>query len=357
MTTYYADLDLTSTGGDGSEGNSWHADTFRIQSQGVLADGSIIKTKGSHAFGAMAVMFSGVGSTAVTITSWDDTPWRISAERIYTNGTGTIVENGILQVTYSFGEASGTNSGSGEYRNCFIKCAGYFGDYGEEGLIVKGCTLISSQIGSSTISFLDSIINAVLHSGDTNDYVNCVITQATFPIGASTLDCQANWTPPSWSAWDAAQSAFSSMVLSVDVDTPPEAGNPPYTGYATGLWGSTRSGIGAMDFQAVSQALLNTTHSIGGTTIPAIPGVMVDIEIPHDIAAMSETGYSFDHWEITSGDATIALPFQADASILINSGTVVNIKAVFVASSATEDLMAENNINNGSYLVPIQIGM
>ena len=48
-----------------------------------------------------------------------------------------------------------------------------------------------------------------------------------------------------------AKELYSSAILAAGVTTPPQKGNPPYPGYETGLWGTTRRGIGAVYFPPV----------------------------------------------------------------------------------------------------------
>jgi hypothetical protein len=85
----------------------------------------------------------------------------------------------------------------------------------------------------------------------TNCVLKCSLASILAPVGTN-VDNQFSWTPPTWPAWDALQSAFAEALLSIGINTPPEPGNPPYTSYATGLWNSPRIGIGAMDFPAAT---------------------------------------------------------------------------------------------------------
>jgi hypothetical protein len=68
--------------------------------------------------------------------------------------------------------------------------------------------------------------------------------------------------PPSWPAWDATQSAFSKVLLSIGIETPPQPGNSPYTGYELGLWNTVRDGIGSMDFNIAPTTGIPTTITI-----------------------------------------------------------------------------------------------
>ena len=78
---------------------------------------------------------------------------------------------------------------------------------------------------------------------------NCVIDKFKDDTSFGTLnDTQTSWTAPTWPSWDDSSSAFNSSVLSDGINTPPEPGNTPYTGYETGLWGEPRTGIGAFYF-------------------------------------------------------------------------------------------------------------
>ncbi|MBF0554536.1 MAG: immunoglobulin domain-containing protein [Nitrospirae bacterium] len=110
---------------------------------------------------------------------------------------------------------------------------------------------------------------------------NCVLTGSRTSITGNTsydttlndTNTQYSWSAPSYPAWNAVQSAFSNGLLSVGILSGtgnPEPGNPPYTGYETGLWGSARVGIGAMDFPSAVPPVIDVQPSnqqvtIGGT--------------------------------------------------------------------------------------------
>jgi hypothetical protein len=263
MATYYADLNA-STGDDlGTEANPWWADTLLTNARNTLNEGDIIKVKGSHDYGLQNFDLYGIGYTDLILENWESEPWRISCSQFGTNST-SIIKNGILN-TISYCSIKNAY-------DCYIKVAGTLSfpisSLGTSN--IKGCTLISTSINVGSecepglLDLFDSIIDSpTINYPSAMESSNCCWTIATIPGGVHT-DAQTGWTPPSWPAWNAARGAFSASIIAVGINTPPQPGNPPYTDYETGLWGVTRTGIGAMDdFPAIPTT---TTTTLAPTT-------------------------------------------------------------------------------------------
>lgn len=265
MATFFANLDLDGTGGAGSLGDPWRATTFKSQLEGLPAD-STVKLKGRRDYGATAVAVE----SGTRLENWEAEPWRIKNSDFFTlNGAATIT-NGII-------ESNELELFAGAIAlDCYIRTTTQqrLGSSNDTAVTVKGSTLISPLIrnlGSGTyrkISIIDSIIDctsftALTFGNATTD--NCIFTKATLPDGTHT-DYQVGWTPPTWPAWDASQSAFNENLLYTGIATPPQPGNSPYTGYERGLWDSTRNGIGAMDFISAASTTTTTTSTTPAPT-------------------------------------------------------------------------------------------
>jgi hypothetical protein len=243
-TVSYADLDLPGEGGDGSDGDPWCHDTFKTKAYHHLNAGSTIRVRGqgeylSTSFQLASILIAGVEGK-VNLESWGTSAFRIYAQNgMYFHGDSN---RGILQSPSSipFYESNliDTYAKSGDLIS--------FGDSN----IAKGCTFITPTLSGGS--------HAALDAKDTIFSYTYYITIATFttdkclfksavPAGTHT-DYQDNWIPPAWPDWNDSQSSFSSNILS-GVNTPPEPGYEPYTGYEYGLFGEPRTGIGALYFE------------------------------------------------------------------------------------------------------------
>jgi len=235
-------VDLSSViNGDGSISTPWCGP--QVGNSLVLANiTEDIFIKGSASLADFTVGQTGL----VQITNWIPTePFRVHVE---TPGTMILGVFGSPRVTIKNAILSCNSDSFVVYDTTFESCILYY--YSEplsnpDNVIAKGCTFIGLDLYVTTGILTDCIV--IGGNSGTGTANNCVFTSVW---GGSGSNNQNNWTPPSWPAWNAAQSAFSSLLLSVGINTPPQPGTPPYTDYATGLWGSPRTGIGGMDFEA-----------------------------------------------------------------------------------------------------------
>jgi hypothetical protein len=82
--------------------------------------------------------------------------------------------------------------------------------------------------------------------------------------------CQTDWIPTTWPEWnDNIKAHWSHDILAVGISTPPEpgAGYPTYSGYATGMFGEARTGIGFLYFKNVIYYInANPTSTPDGLT-------------------------------------------------------------------------------------------
>ncbi len=195
-----------------------------------------------------------------TISNWlPNEPWRIHT----TGGTGGqafnieggTVKNGIWSKI-------GFSSGSGHFYNSFI--------YGSSLLFannIYGCVILGNvELKESSGVCQDTILNSI--NADRGTFKNCVFVDDS-SLPTDLIDCQAPWSPPPWPASDAPKEDFDAALLSVGINTPPQPGNPPYTGYNLGLWGNPRTGIGALYFLPTLLSTNNITAD-GGLNILTI---------------------------------------------------------------------------------------
>lgn len=331
-------------------------------------------------------VYNGFGSSFV---AWDLSlygPWRLifSGDEVYINDMNDI-KNGIIDNPNSGGYLTfiPEHERPLSFYNMYLKSACGIGlSSGHRIVNFKGCTIISDDSDPDpgnnygiwfeggedelTITAYDTIFSSKiglwLYDGNVSfSSDKCVIDKFydNTPFGTNT-NLQNIWTAPTWPSGNAAQSAFNEDLLSVGINTPPEPGTSPYTGYAIGLWGTSRTGIGAMDFNAVAPtAILNGTNDGHGTTIPTIPGVVVTVGVPYPISATADSGYVFDVWEADDNLVLIEDKDSASTNATVLDSMSVTVKATFKVDSVnpTDGHMAENELMFGSYLVPIQFGM
>jgi len=248
-TTLYVNLDLETSGGDGTEYSPWNATEFRDACIATtIPAGTTVLIRGMHDYGSDPFLFDAAGAGVIFKNMLTD-PWRIRASNIVLGNPDAPValeyERGILEASEDFVLIN-------EYqtmKTLFIRAAlritfdtGGYASYG------KGCNFIAPTIVNAVMSIpelQDSILDTDLLDGYPDLMVSdkCLFTVAV-PAGTHT-DAQGDWTPPTWPEWDAYKYAFAYTIMS-GILTPPAPGLAPYTGYATDLFGGTRVNIGAM---------------------------------------------------------------------------------------------------------------
>lgn len=245
VTDYYADLDLAGEGGDGTEGNPWHEETFRIQSYQQLDDNSTIHVKGTGEYiGESYNAASNNNNGPINLVAWGDAPFRIFSDiSVQLKG---IVSRGIFQSDESVMVRECTLT------TCYLKSAVAIG-LGSDTNTSKGCTFIAPEIsggsGDDVVTAYDSIFDCPSFSSiETFVTDRCVFT-STEPSGTHT-NAQFEWTVPvAWPDYDAEQNSFNFRYFT-GITTPPQPGGTPYVNYATGLWNEARQGIGGLFFTA-----------------------------------------------------------------------------------------------------------
>jgi hypothetical protein len=315
--TYYVDLSQTDPG-LGTELSPFNYTQYETQYNLDVGDTFILK--GSK-YGISDLL-----GTLNTLQAWNLTeygPWRMGAEgavRIDAN----VISGGII-MSYE-----GLILNSETVSNMYLNVAEAI----DASLTtVNGCTIFAEiyLINHKTCTYKDCIINQV-EAGDTQTYNKCVFSCADWGTGTKT-NCQFSWTAPSWPAWNAARSAFDEDILSVGINKPsPWEGNSPYTGYATGLWGTARTGIGAMDFIAATtttEAPTTTTEAPTTTTTTTTTEAPTATYVNLDLAGTGGSGTELD-------------PFYAENFItMLETGVGVSSGDVFRISGAYDNAAKE----------------
>lgn len=104
-------------------------------------------------------------------------------------------------------------------------------------------------------------------------FANCVLTTSSLPDSSN---CQFNWTPPTWPAWNASKESWASSLLHVGIETPPSPGNPPYTdplNYSKDIWGNNRLSVGAFYFDSLPVAPTIVTQPSNDTVLVGATGM------------------------------------------------------------------------------------
>ena len=258
MANYYVDLSQVGTGA-GTTVSPYNFSQLMSNSPA----GGVFYIKGQ----VTAANISVNASDDLSWIEWDPAtngPWRMNTStNDYTSYSATtfLIRGGIINF-------SNVNMQYFEPLNLiFVSCILYmpYCPTFSPSCTFTGCTLQTNQLTTPTAPFVDCVIIASdISSLGNPTFNNCVCNFTGSFLGSNS---QFNWTPPSQPAWNASQASFSSAVLSVGINTPPEPGHSPYTGYALGLWGTARTGIGAMDFPASAATSSFNVSSAGDGTV------------------------------------------------------------------------------------------
>jgi len=346
---YYVDLDLSEgVIGDASELSPWNYEQFSEYTRGFLNYSITLKVKGTHEFSEDISIYPRLTEEPLFIESWTNEPIRIKSEefRIEKCWCENLIVDATSIIIYL-----------GDIYTCYL--------HAEETIqlidsVVKGTTLISPQLEGVELSYSmiqDSVIDAddlIIFDGISSS--NCVYTAATIPAGGTHTDYQTRWTPPVWPEWDDGYEEFNSVLLSVGIEIPPQPGSLPYTDYETGLWGTSRLGIGAMWFfdtsprywvspipgDFISIYWSTTSGGSPGASVPGASNAVIfdaggqgDCTVNADISIYSlkeDSGYygtiNQDSGSITTGDASFlggalagtALPFTVQKNLVLSEG-------------------------------------
>jgi hypothetical protein len=252
----YIDLAVTGTGHAGTTADpfSWE-DLRAIVASGTDTDYYI---KGSI-------------STANLLTPWASNhdsfkflPWGTDPFRInflgsqYCKFYGTW-HNAIIKFDQDVNNIIYPNT---SFYNCFY--ANPLGNDGLDGTVrFYGCTIITLAFTSYYHSHFNAYLQDCIYTGTVYSFMgtgqsilnltNCVCTHSKYsfthtfgnPVALVDTNCQFDWTAPAWPAWNAPKEGYNKNMLLANINASVIIGKPPYTGYATDMWGSPRDAIGA----------------------------------------------------------------------------------------------------------------
>ena len=285
MSTYYVDLALNSaTGTPGTNPLApWAWDDLKTKPNSATHTHTILMI-GSR---SVTVPIQGAtsevetcfgtrnGSYHATFDKWGSDPWRIRITnttdfpRFWSNS----FHNGIFDIvnTQTYFGFAGQYLNNYSTTNMIIICNR--STFAMEAGKFYGCTFITGAQdvniratfppANPETRFVDCkfISNGVrvydLTTGHKVGFTNCAFKcprptkfDNNYHPGITTTYCQYNWSAPAQPAWNADKSAFVESVLSAGISTPPQPGNPSYSGfnksYDTDPWGNPRDSIGAV---------------------------------------------------------------------------------------------------------------
>lgn len=299
MATYYFDANATGPSYLGTTDDPWGP--TQLMSESAPSDVNFVLLRGIatidfDATKNYSLFNGGVYPQSPVFEKWGSDPWRIKF--VLTNVTTPITpfikisfRNGYLFLS-GFGPSNsyfqlGYSADYGSYIDMtFIDdsssiCS--FASYYTGGAFptdLAGCTVVSNgimRVGNNTgaCAYVDCKIqvagfNVIGTAGITKCAVTCL---NPLNIIFSVSDCQFNWVPPTWPAWDADKTLWAINLLAGPdgIDTPPEPGSAPdykwgpgYFYWNTDAWGNARTGIGA-DYMIPTP----TTTPAPTTTTPA----------------------------------------------------------------------------------------
>jgi hypothetical protein len=278
---------------------------------------------------------------------WDLTtngPWRVgyvSADPSDNNsivipGINGIIKDAIIYNSNSAASNSNIDRIHHAVNSIFITSSGYLNlDYSPlEPASFYGCTFYGGvrDSGGGNPTFTDCLISAISQDGSPWVFNNCALVDGD--LGYVYNNCQLNWTMPLAPVWNGPRSDFDNDILAAGVlsgpgNPEPGAGYPLYTDYPTGLWGTPRLGIGAVDFASSPTTSAPTTSSPTTTSSPVIfyaninddylgtdhEGTEIDPFSYSDLLVNSYiySGVTFEIWGIRHLDSAV------DVSLNVNS--------------------------------------
>jgi len=256
LTNIYYNLGLAS-GGAGTSGDPWGLAEFIVDGNPSTgnwgtSDDYTVFVRGSGSNGSTVIGRAAAASNSLVVQAWDLStygPWRLNITgAIGLNSNGTYKESIIFasaESNYIYGDfynvifSVSANMGIkvGNFSGCIIESSGNINCCGSnyatsnyDDCVVSSLTLNSGSGGDG------EIINAT----------NCAFsgTPSGSAVTFNQTDTETNYSSLALPAWNAPKAAWDYATILPSIPTPPQPGNPPYTGYVTGLWGNTRTGIG-----------------------------------------------------------------------------------------------------------------
>jgi hypothetical protein len=301
MSYYYVNLEAGGSGHSGSYTDPWTWDELKN-----YLDAETAAVDDFYVYGQLDTTFYNFGPFGGTFDKWDGInpgptpnadPWRLrmdcqaTAASIGAVGTTYVMKNAIICVynTDSNGLTVGGVANIDFWSTILInETTGDINSFKFDGAGISwaifGSTIIAkSKIwlqGKATPVFqmVDSILSTTQYVfGPVTDnlpFANCV-SSCPDPGLILVTDCQFNWTPPVWPAWNALASSWADAIISNgdSITSPPEPGQiRPF--YNKDPWGNPRYRIGAtyqLDVTTTTTVEPTTTTTVEPTTTTGEP--------------------------------------------------------------------------------------
>lgn len=320
--TYYWDADAAG-GGDGSTGTPFTFDEANAHS---LAN----QDAGNTYLGRNNYEYPGYGTKTLNIYNnfwgaWDNASF--GPPGIKTPDSAALIvaqKNGSISNHIIHADAIG---GLVRASGCYFNVVNgiQFGDYllpTSQAGYLYGCYFNAARLwnvrgGGGALDFLfqdcamPSIPSTTPFTPNNWTGRQCVFTDATpssYAIQTLEGDNQFGWSMPAAPAWDANKYAYDWADIGTGINTPPQPGigSPSYSQavvfvpitYALGMWGTTRTGIGAMTFGAHYTVTYDGNGETSGT--PPTDGNLyltaATVTVLSNSGTLGKTGLTFLGW-------------------------------------------------------------
>jgi len=320
MSTFYVDAALSGTGHAGTD-----VDPFSIAEMVTsfnATSNNIYQIKNSSA--TLTLNLTNVNAGHV-LTNWiSNQPWRIHTN--YVNlPAGSTVQNGIIKT-------ESDSNFAGNIYNCYFEASVGWSHF--KAAIVKGCILRTDTyfwdyVSGAPTQIFDSILIGTPGGGSgTCQITNSACTTSTTTAFAVRNNCQFGWTAPTMPAWNAAMASFDYPTLTAGINTPPQPGNPPYTGYEKELFGNTRPGIGTGYSSIVYYTVSFNTNGGSAVDSQSIPYNQTCSQPTNP----TKTGYIFSGWY---SDAGLTNQFNFTTQIVTDTTLYVKWESAFSGGTGT----------------------
>jgi len=275
MADKYVNLELSGSGGLGTEIDPWKKDDFFVVMNGYSADDTIyIKGMAEYIFTTSPgnIYIKANPGNTVSLKPWlEDEPWRIfiggesdeDGELILNfdniNIYGAVIEQSGIDTPQWGPECIFYNTNSfynSALNTSAISDATIIGDTYFYGCLLNFFEITQLTDTYKTVFLQDSSLIGRIDGnsipGNTAVANNCVFSDSTpfinFDSGVTLTDCQTGYAEtPSMPAWDSPKDSWNYVTLYGSVEEPPQPGfGAPtnYPEYDTFLFGGARDGIG-----------------------------------------------------------------------------------------------------------------
>lgn len=350
MAEFYVNIDnsYTGTGHAGTENDPYSLSDFQVS---LAINNNTYYIKGTRSGENNSILAQGFDNI---LKGWDvqtNGPWRYEDTGSLNIGGGGEVHNAIMKAGVILGFTC-------DIYNCLIICPD-IQQSGSDTFTVKGCSFYGSfQDGSifSPVIFTDCIIEDHFFDPKAGQaalvFNNCVFGDTQI-AGYTYNNCQFSWSVVSAPVWDSDKLNFRDSVLTEGVLSPPQpgAGSPDYLGYETGLWGESRTGIGASYFEVISYTVSYNSNEATGGTVPSdqtkIEGI--DLTLATNSGNLVRTGYAFAGWNTAADgsgtDYAEGATYTADVGVTLYAKwtTLSTYTVNFISSSKKGFILGEKS--------------